>query len=111
MTAVTGEAIAENILKHLTDWQLPPSRLCGQSYDGVGAMAGKNKGAATRITQQYPKALRLYTHIVLHMFLTSVLNVAASPRSETSWTLVIVSHFFAFSQLAFERLVDGSTAW
>ena len=38
-------------------WQLHPQLLCGQAYDGAGAMAGKSKGAASRIMQKYPKAL------------------------------------------------------
>lgn len=47
VTGVTGEAIAKRLLQHLTDWQLPASSLCGQSYDGAGAMAGKKKRVAT----------------------------------------------------------------
>lgn len=64
VTGVSGEAIADHILQHHADWQLPATHLCGQTYDGAGAMAGKKKGAATRITQLFPKAL--YTHWVAH---------------------------------------------
>ena len=61
-SGVTGMALADNILSKLSEWQLQPQLLCGQAYDGAGAMAGKSKGVATRIHSQYPKAL-LYTHI------------------------------------------------
>ena len=46
---VTGEAIASDILKLLTTWQLDP-HLRGQGYDGAGAMAGWSNGVAARIT-------------------------------------------------------------
>ena len=36
-SGVTGEAI---ILSKLAEWQLQPQLLCGQAYDGAGAMAG-----------------------------------------------------------------------
>ena len=55
-TGVTGEAIADNILAQLNNWQLPPDLLRGQGYDGAGSMSGKTKGVAARIARQYPKA-------------------------------------------------------
>ena len=64
-TGVTGEAIASKILQHLDTWQLHASQLRGQTYDGASAMAGKGKGAATRILEVYPKAL--YTHCAAHV--------------------------------------------
>ena len=63
-SGVTGEAIARYILAQLSEWQLEPQFLRGQSYDGAGAMAGKAKGAAAIITSTYPKAL--YTHCAAH---------------------------------------------
>ena len=63
-SGVTGMALADNILSKLSEWQLQPQLLCGQAYDGAGAMAGKSKGVATRIHSQYPKAL--YTHCAAH---------------------------------------------
>ena len=71
VTGVTGEAIADNLLQHLSDWQLPASMLCGQTYDGAGAMAGKTKGAAARIAECYPKAV--YTHCAVHVLNLCVL--------------------------------------
>ena len=46
IACVSGKAIADRILQLLSNWQLSGSYLVGQTYDGVGAMAGKNKGAA-----------------------------------------------------------------
>ena len=63
-SGVTGIAIAEGILSKLTEWQLQLQFLCGQAYDGAGAMAGKSKGVAARIHSQYRKAL--YTHCASH---------------------------------------------
>ena len=48
-SGVTGEAIADDILSKLAEWQLQPQLLCGQAYDGAGAMAEKSKGVAYRI--------------------------------------------------------------
>ena len=51
VTGVTGKAIAKRLLQHLSDWQLPTSMLCGKTYDGAVAMAGKIKGAAAHIAE------------------------------------------------------------
>ena len=61
---MSGEAIADHILKLLGGWQLSPSNLRGQTYDGVGAMAGKKKGVVAQIQQMFPKAP--YTHCAAH---------------------------------------------
>ena len=50
ISGTTAEAIADNILSKLTDWKLETERLRGQAYDGAGAMTGRLKGAASRIT-------------------------------------------------------------
>ena len=63
-SGVSGEAIAEDILSKITEWQLQPQLLRGQAYDVAGAMAGKSKGAASRILQKYPKAF--FTHCAAH---------------------------------------------
>ena len=60
ISGTTGEAVAENILSKLTDRKLEAELLRGQAYDGAGAMAGRVKGAASRLTAKYPKAI--YTH-------------------------------------------------
>ena len=64
-TGVTGQAIANDILLKLEKWQLQLQFLCGQAYDGAGAMAGKSNGAAACINAKQPKALN--THCASHM--------------------------------------------
>ena len=64
ISGTTGETIADNILSKLTDWKLEAELLRGQAYDGAGAMAGRVKGAASRITAKYPKAI--YTRCASH---------------------------------------------
>ena len=64
VTGVTGNAIADHILRLLADWQLSASNIRGQLYDGAGAMAGKSRGAAARIQEAFPKAI--YTHCAAH---------------------------------------------
>ena len=61
---MTGQAIADDILLNLKNWQLQLEFLRGQAYDGAGAMAGKSKGAAACIVAKQPKAL--YTHCASH---------------------------------------------
>ncbi len=61
-SGVTGEALVGTIINSLENkWQLNVQKLCGQAYDGAGAMAGKNRVAARII----PKAL--YTHCSSHV--------------------------------------------
>ncbi len=64
LSGVSGEAIANDIITQLTNWQLDPQLLRGQAFDGAGAMAGRSKGASSRILSEYPKAL--YTHCAAH---------------------------------------------
>ena len=58
------QAIAKQSLQNLEHWQLPASQLFGQTYDGAGSMAGKRKGVAAKISDQYPKTL--HTHCASH---------------------------------------------
>ena len=53
-----------HIFEQLTEWQLDSRLLQGLAFDGAGAMAGRSKGAAARITSLYPKAP--YTHCAAH---------------------------------------------
>jgi hypothetical protein len=64
LLGVTGEALANSIISNLQSWKFELHNLRGQSYDGAGAMAGTNKGAAARVMEIYPKAL--YTHCASH---------------------------------------------
>ena len=107
-SGVTGEAIAENILSKLVDWQLQPQLLCGQAYDGAGAMAGKSKGAASRILSKYPKAL--YTHCSAHRLNLCVMKCCSIREvSNMMQTADKISRFFNYSpkrQLALEEWIN-----
>ena len=108
VTGVSGQALADDILEMLAEWQLQPHLLRGQAYDGAGAMAGKTKGAASRIKEKYPKAL--YTHCAAHrlnlcvMKCCSIREVNNMMQSADS-----VSRFFDNSpkrQLALDKSIE-----
>ena len=107
ITGVTGEAIADQLLHHLRNWQLSGLQLCGQMYDGAGAMAGKTRGAAARITQQFPRAV--YTHCAAHHLNLCVVKSCSIPEVQRAMdTADSVSQFFSNSpkrQLLFEKWV------
>ena len=71
-TGVTGSAIAQDILSKLGELQLQTQFLCGQAYDGAGAMPGRSKGVSACILSKYPKAL--YTHCASHRLNLYVVN-------------------------------------
>ena len=73
-TGVSGQAIADRLLNHLDTWQLPVSKLRGQTYDGAGAMAGKRRGAAARITELHPKAT--YTHCTVNLCIVKCCRIS-----------------------------------
>ena len=64
LSGVSGEALARNTLKQLSEWALDLKFLQGQAYDRAGTMAGCSKGVATRIQDKFPKVL--YTHCAAH---------------------------------------------
>ncbi len=105
VSGVSGEAIAEDILSKITEC---PQLLCGQAYDGAGAMAGKSKGAASRIMQKYPKAL--YTHCAAHRLNLCVMKCCSIREvSNMMDTADKISRFFNNSpkrQLALEKWID-----
>ena len=75
---MTGEALADDIVENLaSNWQLNMQKLCGQAYDGAGAMAGKTRGVAARIMASYPKAV--YTHCSSHVLNLCVVRSANIP--------------------------------
>ena len=109
MTGVSGEAIADRILQLLADWQLSAFHLCGQTYDGAGAMAGKNKGAAARIQEVFPKAV--YTHCAAHALNLCVMKCCSIAEIRNAMdTADSICRFFSNSpkrQLALERWIGG----
>ena len=92
-SGVTGEAIADDILSKLVEWQLQLQLLCGQAYDGAGAMAGKSKSVASRILSKYPKAL--YTHCAAHRLNLCVMKCCSIREvSNMMQTADKISRFF-----------------
>ncbi len=73
-TGITGQAVAERILQLLNSYNLDPTLLRGQGYDGAGNMAGKTRGCAAVITGQYP--LALYLHCASHQLNLAVVKSA-----------------------------------
>ena len=65
-TGLTGEHLSNTILKEIDSLGLSMDDCRGQGYDGAGAMAGSEKGAATGILQRYPNAIYIhcYSHIL-----------------------------------------------
>ena len=108
VTGVSGEAIADRILQLFSDWQLSGSYLVGQTYDGAGAMAGKNKGAAARIKEIFPKAV--YTHCAAHALNLCVMKCCSIAEiRNTMDTADSICRFFSNSpkrQLAFEKWIE-----
>ncbi len=109
MSGVTGEAIAGDILSKLTIWQLDPQLLRGQSFDGAGAMAGRSKGVAARITSLYPRAV--YTHCAVHRLNICVVKCCSvREASNMMQTADAVARFFKKSpkrQLALELWISS----
>ena len=109
-SGVTGMAIADNILSKLTEWQLQPQLLCGQAYDGAGAMVGKFKGVAARIYSQYPKAL--YTHCASHRLNLCVVKCCSIREvSNMMQTADKISRFFNNSpkrQVRLEEWIEST---
>ena len=62
-SGVSGEAIADDILSKITEWQLQPQLLRGQAYHGAGAMLASQRVLPLVYSRGVP---RLFTHIALH---------------------------------------------
>ena len=100
---VSGEALADDILSQLSDW---PKLLHGQAYDGTGALAGKTKGVASRISAKYPKAL--YTHSAHRLNLCVMKCCSIREVNNMMQTSDAMSRFFSNStkrQLALEEWI------
>ncbi|XP_071821470.1 52 kDa repressor of the inhibitor of the protein kinase-like [Apostichopus japonicus] len=81
--SITGEEICRNILDTLTALGLNPQDCRGQTYDGAGNMAGKERGCAARFQEVSPRAH--YHHCSSHS-----LNLALSKAcSVTEITLML----------------------
>ena len=61
---ITGESLANAILKWLETAGLSPSDMRGQCYDGASNMSGARSGCRSIVQQQAPMAL--YFHCAAH---------------------------------------------
>ena len=108
LSGVTGRAIADRILKLLSDWQLSPIKLRGQTYDGAGGMAGSSRGAAKLIQDSYPKAI--YTHCAAHVLNLCIVKCCSIPEiRNTMDTAESICRFFFNSpkrKLALENKIS-----
>jgi hypothetical protein len=68
----TGKAIGKKILEGLAYCNINIDNLCGQGYDGAGAMSGIYNGAQSYIQNLYPKAL--YVHCASHNLNLAISN-------------------------------------
>lgn len=68
---LTGEGLANSLLKAVTELGLDSMKIRGQGYDGVASMSGNFNGVKTHILNKYP--LAKYVHCTAH-----VLNLAIS---------------------------------
>ena len=69
---VTGEALSEKRLGCLGRYGLDLNLMRGQCYDGASNMSGKNKGAATIISNKHK--LALYLHCASHSLNLAVVS-------------------------------------
>lgn len=72
---VTGQGLANTLIKTLQDLKVNLNQICGQGYDGASAMSGKFQGCAARVVEQYIQAL--YVHCANHS-----LNLAVGDTCE-----------------------------
>ena len=71
-SGISGQDLAEMMPTFSRKHDLDPTKLHGQGYDGAGNMSGKIKGAAARITSQFP--LAVYTHCASHCLNLTVVS-------------------------------------
>ena len=64
-TGLTGKHLLNTILKEIESLGLLMDDYRGQGYDGAGAMAGSEKGVASRISQRFPTQ---FTFIFMHTY-------------------------------------------
>ena len=90
-------------------WQLPVTKLRGQSYDGAGAMSGSVRGAAACISAKYPKAL--YVHCAAHRLNLCVMKCCNNREiSNAMDTVSSIARFFNNSpkrQIALETWITS----
>ncbi|XP_075037461.1 52 kDa repressor of the inhibitor of the protein kinase-like [Mixophyes fleayi] len=103
---VTGQQIAKEIITGLKMAGLCLEKLRGQGYDGAGSMAGKVKGAAAIISQQYPKAV--YTHCCSHVLNLAIMAASQIPMVRNMFGLVDRVYIFFDSHPKRQNSLDAA---
>ena len=105
---LSGRAIADAILKKISDLGLDIMNCRGQGYDGAGSVSGYKNGASAHILQVNRKAI--YTHCFSHrVSLTVSKSFKITSVNNMLETVSKISYFFQFSeqrQLCFEKHVS-----
>ena len=65
MDGTLGQALADMILNRIREYELDPTFIRRQGYDGAGNMSGKFHGCAALISQSCPRAV--YVHCYSHV--------------------------------------------
>lgn len=109
-TGTSGSALSEKILSTLAELKLDARLMRGQGYDGAGNMAGKNKGTAALIREQYP--LAVYTHCASHVLNLCIMEAMSTVSVRNMNTLKEIYLFFHSSakrQLKLEEFIDETS--
>ena len=76
--STTGEAIADQIIGQLRDWNIPLHNCKSQTYDGAGNMSGSQRGVAARIKAFNNKVI--CTHCASHKFNVATVKALKYPN-------------------------------
>ena len=105
---ITGEALADAILKTLETWGLPVANVRGQCYDGGSNMAGAKSGCRAIVQRQAPMAI--YVHCALHWLNLAIISACKIQAFKNKESCVgEIARFFRFSpkrQRYLERAID-----
>ena len=98
-----GKARAETIVKTLSNFDIPLSKLRGQGYDGAAAMSGNNEGVQAHIRKLAP--LAVYTHCACHCLNLAISKCTSIPTIRNMYGILAqLVAFFSCSALQKERL-------
>jgi len=92
-SGVTGNAIAENSTSNLGSWQLELTNMCGQAYDGAGAMSGATKGVPHAYWKSAQRHNLRTVQLIGLIYVWS--SAALSVKSATQWTVQMVLSGFS----------------
>ena len=105
---ITGEALADAILKTLETWGLPVANMRGQCYDGGSNMAGAKSGCRAIVQRQAP--MSIYVHCASHRLNLAIVSACKIQAFKNTESCVgEIARFFRFSlkrQRYLERAID-----